>query len=209
METIEFEHPVARDILTRLRNRGTGPDEFRRQAHRLGLMLAMEATRNLSTRPVSIETPMEETLGEVCTDLPVLLPVLRAGLGLLAPFQEFLPDTPVAFVALRRNEEDGKAKWLYDSVQNLRGRDVILLDPMLATGGTVASVMEFLQEKGVGQMILVSVVAAPEGVERLRSFKDLTIITAAMDRELDERWFILPGLGDFGDRLFQAPPGGI
>jgi len=209
METIEFEHPVARDILTRLRNRGTGPDEFRRQAHRLGLMLAMEATRNLSTRPVSIESPMEETLGEVCTDLPVLLPVLRAGLGLLAPFQEFLPDSPVAFVALRRNEEDGKAKWLYDSVQNLRGRDVILLDPMLATGGTVASVMEFLQEKGVGQMILVSVVAAPEGVERLRSFKDLTIITAAMDRELDERWFILPGLGDFGDRLFQAPPGGI
>ena len=209
METIEFEHPVARDILTRLRNRSTGPDEFRRLSHRLGLMLAMEATRNLSTRPVSIETPMEETLGEVCTDLPVLLPVLRAGLGLLAPFQEMLPESPVAFVALRRNDEDGKAKWLYDSVQNLRGRDVILLDPMLATGGTVSSVMEFLQDKGVGHMILISVVAAPEGIDRLRTFQDLTVITAAIDRELDERWFILPGLGDFGDRLFQAPPGGI
>jgi uracil phosphoribosyltransferase len=208
METIEFEHPVARDILTRLRDRRTGPDEFRRHAHRLGLMLAVEATRNLATIPVSVETPMEVTLGEVCSDPPVILPVLRAGLGMLAPFQEFLPESPVAFVALRRNEEDGKARWLYDSVQNLRGRDVFLLDPMLATGGTVSSVIDFLLERGVGQMILVSIVAAPEGIERLRIYDNLTIITAAVDRELDEHWFILPGLGDFGDRLYQASPGG-
>jgi uracil phosphoribosyltransferase len=208
METIEFEHPVARDILTRLRDRRTGPDDFRRYAHRLGLMLAVEATRNLATTPVSVETPMEVTLGEVCSDPPVILPVLRAGLGMLAPFQEFLPESPVAFVALRRNEEDGKARWLYDSVQNLRGRDVFLLDPMLATGGTVSSVIDFLIERGIGQMILVSIVAAPEGIERLRAYDNLTIITAAVDRELDEHWFILPGLGDFGDRLYHASPGG-
>jgi len=208
METIEFEHPVARDILTRLRDRRTGTDEFRRQAHRLGLMLAMEATRNLSTAPVDIETPLERTLGEAIADPPVILPVLRAGLGMLAPFQEFLPDSPVAFVALRRNEEDGKARWLYDSVQDPAGRDVILLDPMLATGGTVSRVIEFLLEKGVGHMILVSVVAAPEGIDRLRPYEPLTIITAAVDRELDGRWYILPGLGDFGDRLFNASPGG-
>jgi uracil phosphoribosyltransferase len=208
METIEFEHPVARDILTRLRDRRTGPDDFRRYAYRLGAMLAVEATRNLATVPVSVETPLEETLGELCSDTPVILPVLRAGLGMLAPFQEFLPESPVAFVALRRNDEDGKARWLYDSNQDFGGRDVILLDPMLATGGTVSLVIDFLLERGVGQMILVSVVAAPEGIERLRSYDNLTIITAAVDRELDEHWFILPGLGDFGDRLFQASPGG-
>lgn len=208
METIEFEHPVARDILTRLRDRRTGPDEFRKQTHRLGLMLAVEATRNLTTEPVSVETPMEETLGELCIPSPVLLPILRAGLGLLAPFQEILPDSPVAFAALRRDETTGKAAWLYDSAQNLRGRDVMILDPMLATGGTAASVMEFLSDKGVDQVILVSIVAAPEGIHRLREYESLTVITAAVDRELDENWFILPGLGDFGDRLFRSSGNG-
>ena len=204
METIEFEHPVARDILTRLRDRTTGPDDFRRLSHRLGLMLAVEATRNLKTEPVSIETPMEETLGEICVNTPVLLPILRAGLGMLSPFQEILPESPVAFVALRRDENSGKAKWLYDSAQNLRGRDIIILDPMLATGGTAASVLGFLHEKGVNRIILVCIVAAPEGIHRLRQFGQLTVITAAVDRELDENWFILPGLGDFGDRLFRS-----
>jgi len=204
METIEFEHPVARDILTRLRDRGTGPDDFRKLSHRLGLMLAVEATRNLSTEPVSIETPMEATLGEICVNTPVLLPILRAGLGMLSPFQEILPESPVAFVALRRDENSGEAKWLYDSAQNLRGRDIIILDPMLATGGTAASVLGFLQEKGVNRIILVCIVAAPEGIFRLRQFGQLTVITAAVDRELDENWFILPGLGDFGDRLFRS-----
>lgn len=204
METIEFEHPVARDILTNIRNRHTQPDEFRKLAYRLGLMLAVEATRNRVTSPVSVETPMEETLGEKCNNHPVIIPVLRAGLSLLSPFQELLPDSPVSFIAMKRDEKTGKAEWLYDSIQNLRGKDVLILDPMLATGGTAAGVIDYLIEKGVNEIILVCIVAAPEGIHRLQGYENLTIITVSVDRELDENWFILPGLGDFGDRLYQG-----
>jgi uracil phosphoribosyltransferase len=203
METIEFEHPVARSILTKLRDRKTSTDEFNRLTYRLGFMLAVEATRNMGTLPLSVETPMEKTLGEKCTEYPVLLPVMRAGLGLLAPFQELLPESPVAFVAMRRDENTGKAEWLYDSMQNLRGKDLIILDPMLATAGTALSVIDYVLEKGAKKVTLISIVAAPEGISRLRKYSDLRFITVSIDRELDENWFILPGLGDFGDRLYQ------
>ncbi len=203
MEIIEFEHPVARDILTRLRDRRTGPEDFRRLSHRLGLLLAVEATRNLPTAPVNVETPMESTLGEKCSERPVIVPVMRAGLGLLGAFQELLPDSSTAFVALRRDEDTGNASWLYDSVHNLRGKSIILLDPMLATGGTACMALDFLAERGAGPVILVSIVAAPEGIRRLDDYDDVTLITTSVDRELDANWFILPGLGDFGDRLFD------
>ncbi len=203
METIEFEHPVARSILTRLRDRDTGSDEFRRLAHRLGFMLAVEATRNLCTVPLPVETPMEPTLGEKTAEDPVLMPVLRAGLGILAPFQELLPDSPVAFVGLRRDESTGEAEWLYDSVPDLSGRHVIILDPMLATAGTARAVIDYVIKMGAEDITLVSVVAAPEGIYRLGEYENLTVITVSVDRELDDSWFILPGLGDFGDRLFQ------
>ncbi len=203
METIEFEHPVARSILTMMRDRNTGSDQFRRLSFRLGLMLAVEATRNLATTPLQVDTPMEPTLGERCAELPVLLPVLRAGLGLLEPFRELLPDSPVAFVAVRRDEETGEPAWLYDSAPELRDRQVIILDPMLATAGTARSVIDYVIGKGARGITLVSVVAAPEGIYRLREYDDLTLITVSVDRELDDSWFILPGLGDYGDRLFH------
>ena len=204
METIEFEHPVARSILTKLRDRQTAPDEFRKLAYRLGFMLAVEATRNLGTLPLTVETPMENTLGEECTEFPLLLPVMRAGLGLLAPFQELLPESPVAFIAMRRDEKTGKAEWLYDSIQNLRGRDLIILDPMLATAGTARSVIDYVLEKGAESITMISIVASPEGIYKLRNYDNLTFITVSVDRELDENWFILPGLGDFGDRLYKG-----
>lgn len=203
METIEFEHPLARSILTRMRDRDTGPDEFRRLAHRLGFMLAVEATRNIATAPLHVDTPMEPTLGETTLDSPVIMPVLRAGLGILAPFQELLPESEVAFVALRRDEGTGRPEWLYDSVPDLAGRQVIVLDPMLATAGTASAVIDFLAGAGVRETILVSIVAAPEGIHRLGAYDDLTVITVSVDRELDGNWFILPGLGDFGDRLYH------
>jgi len=203
METIEFEHPLARSILTRMRDRDTGPDEFRRLAHRMGFMLAVEATRNIRTAPMHVETPMEPTLGETTVDSPVIMPVLRAGLGILAPFQELLPDSKVAFVALRRDEDTGRPDWLYDSVPDLAGSQVIVLDPMLATAGTASAVLDYLADAGVRETTLVSVVAAPEGIHRLGAYENLTVITVSVDRELDGRWFILPGLGDFGDRLYN------
>ena len=204
METIEFEHPVARSILTKLRDRCTPPDEFRKLANRLGFMLAVEATRNLGTLPLTVETPMENTLGEVCIEYPMLLPVMRAGLGLLAPFQELLPESPVAFIAMKRDEKTGKAEWLYDSIGNLQGRDIIILDPMLATAGTARSVIDYVLEKGAESITMVSIVASPEGIYRLKDYDNLTFITVSVDRELDENWFILPGLGDFGDRLYKG-----
>jgi len=204
METIEFEHPVARSILTRLRDRHTQPDEFRKLAYRLGFMLAVEATRNIGTLPLSVETPMEKTFGETYSQYPVILPVMRAGLALLAPFQELLPESPVAFIAMKRDEETGEAEWLYDSLPDLNGKDLIILDPMMATAGTATSIIDYVLEKGVESISLISIVAAPEGIFRLRKYNDLTFITVSVDRELDENWFILPGLGDFGDRLYQG-----
>jgi uracil phosphoribosyltransferase len=123
---------------------------------------------------------------------------------MLDAFQMLLPGSPVGFVAVRRDEETAAPVWFYDSVPEVDGRSVIILDPMLATGGTSGEVVEFLRSRGAGHLTLASIVAAPEGVAGLRRFEDLLVITASVDRDLDQRKFIRPGLGDFGDRLFSG-----
>lgn len=203
MEMIEFEHPVARDFVTRLRRNDLSPQLFRAYSTRLGYLLAVEATRDLQTEPVEVCTPLEKTYGEIISSPPVIVPVLRAGLGLLGPFQDILPDSPVAFAGVTRDEKTARPDWQYRAFPNVSGRKIILLDPMLATGGTAESVVEYLFENKASEVILVSVVAAPEGVARLRRFDDLTVIAVCVDRELDSSWFIRPGLGDYGDRLFS------
>lgn len=206
MRLVEIEHPIARDILSRLRDRDTPPDRFRELSRAMGLLLAVESTRDARTVPVQISTPLEDTFGEICDDPPVLVPVLRAGLALLPSFLDLLPGAPVGFVAVRRDESTARPCWFYESMPELDGRRAVLLDPMLATGGTSGMVVEYLLERGVSSVTLASVVAAPEGVAELRRFDRLLIITAAVDRELDSRWYILPGLGDFGDRLYNPRP---
>jgi uracil phosphoribosyltransferase len=201
---VEIEHPVARDLLTRMRGRNTPPQVFRELAGAVAALVAVEATRNLHTVPTKVETPLEETLGEICTTPPVIVVILRAGLGMLDAFQKLLPGSPVGFVAVRRDEETAAPVWYYDSVPEVEGRSVIILDPMLATGGTSGEVVEFLRGRGAGHLTLASMVAAPEGVAGLRRFEDLLVITASVDRDLDQRKFIRPGLGDFGDRLFSG-----
>ncbi|MFO7950486.1 MAG: uracil phosphoribosyltransferase [Candidatus Fermentibacteraceae bacterium] len=207
MEIIEFEHPVARDILTGLRDRTTNSADFRMQARRLALMLAVETTRYLPTEPVQVETPLEATLGERLVEQPVLVPIMRAGMGMLEAFQIFLPGAPVGFVALRRDEETAEPIWFYRSLPDVRDRRMLILDPMLATGGTAEEVLADLFDRGADSAWLVCAVAAPEGISRLGHFDDLTIVTVSVDRELDEDWFIRPGLGDFGDRLYDGEPG--
>ncbi len=202
MHIVEMEHPLARDILCRLRDERTGPGAFRSLSRAMGHLLAVECTRRLGTSPIQVKTPLEETFGELCTSPPVLLPVLRAGMGLLPAFQDLLPGSPVGFVAVRRDEATAKPLWFYDSVPQLEGRHVIVLDPMLATGGTSGAVVEYVFGRGAAEVTLACVVAAPEGVAELCRFDGLLIIAAAVDRELDDRWYILPGLGDYGDRLF-------
>ncbi len=203
MEIIEFEHPVARDFVTRLRRVDAPPARFRAYSARLAYLLAVEATRDLKTVPAEVVTPLETTLGEVLVDPPVIVPILRAGLGILDAFQDLLPDSPVAFIGISRDEKTAEPDWHYTAIPNVAGRKVIILDPMLATGGTAGSVIKYLFSKKASEIILVSVVAAPEGIARLQEFDNLTIITVCVDRELDANWFIRPGLGDYGDRLFS------
>lgn len=202
MHLVEMDHPLARDILCRLRNRDTDPSSFRSLSRAMGSLLAVESTRKLRTSSLQISTPMEKAYGELCENPPVLIPVLRAGLSLLPPFQDLLPGAPVGFVAMKRDETNARPRWFYESIPPISGRPAIVLDPMLATGGTSGAVVEYLLGKGAASVVLACVVAAPEGVAELRRFDDLLVITAAVDRELDERWYILPGLGDYGDRLF-------
>lgn len=203
MEIIEFEHPVARDFVTRLRRKDAPPAAFRAYSNRLAYLLAVEATRDLVTVPAEVLTPLEATLGEILVNPPVIIPILRAGLGLLDAFQDLLPESPVAFIGITRNENTAEPDWHYTSIPNVAGRKVILLDPMLATGGTAASVIEYLLLKKASHVTLVSVVAAPEGIAKLAAYDNLTIITVCVDRELDSNWYIRPGLGDYGDRLFS------
>ena len=197
-------HPVIEDSLARLRDRDTPCDEFRRLARRVSLLLAAEATRDLAVAPAEVETPLERTLVRRIASRVVAVPVLRAGLGMLEAFLELVPEAQVGYFGLERNEETAAARRYYEKVpKDLGGAVVFLLDPMLATGGSAAMAVDGLRSLGAKQVRLLSIVAAPEGVAHLESsVPDAVIYTAALDRELNDRKYILPGLGDFGDRLF-------
>lgn len=197
-------HPVIEDSLARLRDRDTPSDEFRRLARRVSVLLAAEATRDLALAPTDVETPLERAVVRRIASRVVAVPVLRAGLGMLEAFLELVPEAQVGYFGLERNEETAAARRYYEKVpKDLAGAVVFLLDPMLATGGSAAMAVDGLRSLGAKQVRLLSIVAAPEGVAHLESsVPDAVIYTAALDRELNDRKYILPGLGDFGDRLF-------
>jgi uracil phosphoribosyltransferase len=197
-------HPVIEDSLARLRDRETPSDEFRRLAHRVSVLLAAEATRDLALAAGDVETPLERTIVRRIASRVVAVPVLRAGIGMLDAFLELVPQAQVGYFGLERNEETAAARRYYEKVpKDLAGAVVFLLDPMLATGGSAAMAVDGLRGLGARQVRLLSIVAAPEGVAHLESaVPDAIVYTAALDRELNDRKYILPGLGDFGDRLF-------
>ena len=197
-------HPLVDDALAGLREKGTPCDEFRRLARRVSLLLAAEATRDLGRAETSIDTPLERTAVRRLATRVVAVPVLRAGLGMLDAFLELVPQAQVGYFGLERNEQTAVARRYYEKVpRDLGGAIVFLLDPMLATGGSAVMAVEGLMGLGARQVRLLSIVAAPEGVEHLaRHVPGAEIYTAAVDRELNDRKYILPGLGDFGDRLF-------
>lgn len=197
-------HPLVEDALFELRERGTPPAEFRRLARRVGLLLTAEATRDLSTAETSVETPLETATVRRLSTRVVAVPVLRAGLSLLDGFLDLVPQAQVGYFGLERNEQTAVARRYYEKVpKDLADAVVFLLDPMLATGGSAAMAVDGLRALGARQVRLLSVVAAPEGVQHLeQAAPDVEIYTAALDRELNARKYILPGLGDFGDRLY-------
>jgi uracil phosphoribosyltransferase len=198
-----LDHALAAHILARLRDDGTPPERFRPLTRALTQILVVEATRALPTRPITVRTPLEET---ECVSLEAeitAVPVLRAGLGMLDPVLELLPEASVGYVGLERDEATAIASSYYCKLPPLQGRIALLLDPMLATGGSAAWAANQLYTAGAAHIMLLCVVAAPQGVARLaESFPHLHVIAASLDRDLNDRKYILPGLGDFGDRLY-------
>lgn len=197
-------HPLVQHSLTRLRDRRTDPQEFRRLLREVAALMLYEATRSFAVRPVKVKTPLGLARGFQLKREVVLVPVLRAGLGMLDSMLQLLPHARVGFIGLKREETTLRAMFYHKSLPpDLRGLEVILIDPMLATGGSAVAAMDLLAELSVRQVRLVNLVAAPEGIRRVRAhYPHLPIYTAAVDRKLNEKGYILPGLGDAGDRLF-------
>jgi uracil phosphoribosyltransferase len=204
MDVLVVDHPLAAQALTRLRDERTDRAVFRQTADELALMVVYEATRYLQTEPVTVRTPLAETAGVRVARPPLVVPVLRAGLGMLGPVLRLLPGSDTGFVGLARDEETHEPVRYMDSVpDDLGGRDVLVLDPMLATGGSLSFACELLAARNPGTVTAACLLAAPEGVDRLRSGGLVQhLVTASIDERLDERAFIVPGLGDAGDRLF-------
>jgi uracil phosphoribosyltransferase len=198
------QHPVVQDALMTLRDARTGAEEFRRVSTRLTMVIVADATRDLPQRPATVQTPLGAADGTRIDGDIVVVPVLRAGLGMLDPVLTLLPQARVGHLGLQRDEATAIASQYYLRLPaNLERSYVLMIDPMLATGGSAAAGLEVLSRAGAADIRLVCIVAAPEGiahVERRRA--GLSIYTAAVDASLDPRKFIVPGLGDFGDRLY-------
>jgi uracil phosphoribosyltransferase len=200
------QDPLVGTALAALRDERTDPSEFRSHAHRLGALLAARATADIPTRVGTVRTPV----GEAGTLTPavrvVAVPVLRAGLGLLPGVHEALPHAQVGMIGLERDPSTLEARRYYFKVPPLDGAWVLVLEPMLATGGSASDAVRALDTEGAAQIIVLSVVATEQGVARVLGDDPRTrIVTAAVDPGLDERGYIVPGLGDFGDRLFGTP----
>ncbi len=199
-----LQHPLAAHFLTHLRDRTTKPALFRLLTKRLTVLLAIEATQALALRPRWVQTPMEDLEASVLDEQLVAVPVLRAGLGMLDPIVEFFPEVSVGYIGLERDHSTAVASSYYAKLPPvMTGRTTLVLDPMLATGGSAAQAIATVKAAGAGRVLMLCIVAAPEGVQTLNhAHPDVEIYTAGLDRTLDSRKYILPGLGDFGDRLY-------
>ena len=204
MEVTVVDHPLAARLLTRLRDETTDRATFRLTVDELAGMLVYEACRTLPTEPIEVRTPLGPAAGVQIVEPPLVVPVLRAGLGMHGAVLRLLPETDTGFVGVARNEDTFQPEPYMNSVPpDLAGRSVLLLDPMVATGGSFVHACKLLHERNTGPIIGVCVLAAPDGL-RLVEESGLVerIVTAAIDERLNDRAFIVPGLGDAGDRLF-------
>jgi uracil phosphoribosyltransferase len=201
---VVIKHPLVAHHLARLRDTRTGPEEFRRRLGQVAALMVYEATRSLATRPVRVRTPLAQAAGYSLRHSIILVPVLRAGLGMLPSILELIPDARVGFVGLKRHEQTLRANVYHKSLPAVLGSfEIILIDPMLATGGSAVAALRLLVARGARWVRMVSLVAVPEGIARVhREFPEVPIFTAALDAKLNARGYIVPGLGDAGDRLF-------
>ena len=202
-------HPLISHKLTVLRDERTDTPTFRLLVSELVTLLAYEATRDVHTKSISIKTPVIETTGLVMAQpRPVVVPILRAGLGMLDGMTKLLPTAQVGFLGMVRDEATLQASTYANRLpEDLSGRQVFVLDPMLATGGTLVAAFEYLIERGAEEITAICLLAAPEGIKALDdSFKSsgvpITLVTGSLDEKLNEKGYIVPGLGDAGDRLY-------
>jgi uracil phosphoribosyltransferase len=206
------DHPLVTHKLTVLRDRTTPSPTFRALAEELVTLLAYEATRGVRTDTVRVETPVATTEGlALASPIPLVVPILRAGLGMLEGMVKLIPTAEVGFLGMVRDEETLQpAVYAERLPADLAARQCFVLDPMLATGGSLNAAIEFLFQRGARDVTAVCLIAAPEGiaaVEAANQGRDLTIVLGALDERLDERGYIVPGLGDAGDRLYGTVAG--
>jgi len=199
-----LQHPLAEHILTHLRDRTTKPATFRSLAYQLTVMLAIDATFDLPLENKAIETPLEPMTGRVLAHQPiVVVAILRAGVAMVQPFMDTFPDVSVGYVGLERDHVTAVARNYYCKLPPLAGKRIFVVDPMLATGGSAVQAIDVVKQHGGESPRLVCIVAAPEGVAEVgRHHPDCSVHVGVLDRTLNERRYILPGLGDFGDRLY-------
>jgi uracil phosphoribosyltransferase len=210
VQTLVIDHPLVTHKLTALRDVDTETATFRRLTDELVTLLAYEATRDVRVQPVTVRTPLADAPGvKIGSPAPLIVPILRAGMGMLDGMIRLLPMADVGFVGLVRDETSLVASTYADRLPaDLTGREAFVLDPMLATGGTLRTVIAMLTERGVTSVTAICLLAAPEGLRRLdeafgaESPAAVTVVTAAVDDRLDSHGYIVPGLGDAGDRLF-------
>jgi len=199
-----INHALIKKDITLLRDLSTGTESFRSAVKRILIILAVEMSKNFNLTKIEIDTPLEKTEGYKVTQEVVLVPVLRAGLGMVNAFLEIIPDAKVGHIGIRRDEDTLKPiEYYFKTPSNINNSIIILLDPMLATGGSCSAAVKYLKSKGAVNCITACLVAAPEGVTKMENdHQDVKIFCAVLDRELNSKGYILPGLGDAGDRTF-------
>jgi uracil phosphoribosyltransferase len=198
------KHPLVQDALVDLRDKRTPPEHFRRAARRISVLLAAEALKHVATADVDVDTPLGPADGRRLGSEIVVVPVLRAGLGMLDAVLELVPNARVGHIGLQRDEITAVASRYYSKLPpTLRSSFVLMIDPMLATGGSAVAALQLLEEAGATEIRIVCIVAAPEGVATVeRHYPAVEIYTPVVDRCLNDHKYIVPGLGDFGDRLY-------
>jgi uracil phosphoribosyltransferase len=208
VDVLVVDHPLAQSRLTDMRDARTSPDAFRAALHELTTMLVYEAARSFAVDRYPVQTPVAPAQGTRLANPPLLVPVLRAGLGMAGSALALLPESSMGFVGLARDEHTYQPRAYMESLPaDLHGIPVLVLDPMLATGGSLEHCCRLLAERGCTDITVLCVLAAPAGIERLeRSGLPLRLVTASIDEGLNERMFIVPGLGDAGDRQFGGMP---
>ncbi len=198
------EHPLISHSLTIIRDKNTKTEEFRRHADVVSKVLLVEATKHLKLKDKKITTPLAPLTGGELKDDIVVVPVLRAGLAMLMALRDLLPAVHVGFIGLERDEQTAIAREYYNKIPKIFATHIVfVIDPMLATGGSMDDTLKAVKGKGAKRIVAVSIVSAPEGIKRVqKNHPDVPIVTAAIDSHLNDRAYIVPGLGDFGDRYF-------